>query len=74
MKIKGLKELLNMRKETGLFERRLKSGFYDRPKYRTFEDYQKGKLEKDTKAVEDFSKSKIFKDILTYSKGESKWV
>ena len=47
-----------------LFEKRLKSGYYDRPVVNNTTGLTKSVLERDTQAIEDFTKSRLFKEII----------
>ncbi len=59
-----IRKLFNDSKETSLFEKRLKNGYYDRPILNNSKDFTKTVLERDTKAIEDFTKSKLFKELI----------
>ena len=59
-----IRQHFNDSKELSLFEKRLKRGYYDRPMVNDITGFTKTVLERDTKAVEDFTKSQLFREII----------
>ena len=59
-----ISKLFNNSKEESLFEKRLTTGYYDRPILNNSKDFTKTVLERDTMAIEDFTKSKFFKELI----------
>ena len=57
--------LINSEESTKRFEEKLKSGFYRKDRSRNTEvNYTKEKQERDTKAVEEFTKTEIYHELV----------
>lgn len=57
--------LINSEESAKRFEEKLKSGFYKKDRSRNTEvDYTKEKQDRDTKAVEEFTKTNIFHELI----------